>query len=152
MTRCVKRPLFVALALGLAALLAGCGGSRPAPPSDPAPEAFAWIRKAGGLTAQQLRGRDIFRAHCDICHGTTGKGDGFNAFNLNPHPRDLTRIVGVRTPEDLRLSVERGGRRQGLSPLMPPYESTLDPDGLDDVVSYVRTLASGPVAAGGAAH
>ena len=34
-------------------------------------------------------GQEIYRHDCQTCHGEGGAGDGFNAFNLDPRPRDL---------------------------------------------------------------
>jgi mono/diheme cytochrome c family protein len=31
----------------------------------------------------------LFRHYCAVCHGGEGHGDGFNAYNLDPKPRDL---------------------------------------------------------------
>ncbi len=34
----------------------------------------------------------LFRAHCAVCHGTTGEGDGPLADQLRTRPPDLTRL------------------------------------------------------------
>jgi mono/diheme cytochrome c family protein len=35
-------------------------------------------------------GRTVYVHYCASCHGETGHGNGFNAINLDPYPRDLT--------------------------------------------------------------
>src|SRR2546430_17648673 len=35
------------------------------------------------------RGRQVFQAHCAICHGSRALGDGAQAFLLNPRPFNL---------------------------------------------------------------
>jgi mono/diheme cytochrome c family protein len=35
-------------------------------------------------------GRAVYAHYCAGCHGETGRGNGFNAANLDPYPRDLT--------------------------------------------------------------
>ena len=37
-------------------------------------------------TQYELRlGKDVYQSYCIGCHGDSGAGDGFNAFNLDPH-------------------------------------------------------------------
>ena len=37
-----------------------------------------------------MQGKELFMNYCIHCHGSSGVGDGFNAENLDPRPRDLT--------------------------------------------------------------
>jgi mono/diheme cytochrome c family protein len=124
------------LALGaLGAIVAGC--ARPAPvkpaaakPKPPAP-------------SYELRlGRATFQHYCQTCHGETGAGDGFNAFNLDPHPRDLSdpKFQKAKTDADLADAIQRGGAGVGLSSLMPPWGKTLTREQVDQVVLYLRSL------------
>jgi mono/diheme cytochrome c family protein len=87
-------------------------------------------------------GREVYQHYCQICHGDTGAGDGFNAFNLDPRPRDLSDpdFQKKKTDADLRDAILRGGAGVGLSPLMPPWGRTLSPRQMDDVILYMRTL------------
>ena len=87
-------------------------------------------------------GRETYQHYCLTCHGDTGAGDGFNAFNLDPHPTDLTApaFQKAKTEAALKDAVQRGGAGVGLSPLMPPYGKTLTPDQIDQVVGYIRTF------------
>jgi mono/diheme cytochrome c family protein len=96
-----------------------------------------------GQPAYEVRlGRDVYQHYCQTCHGETGAGDGFNAFNLDPHPRDLSdpAFQKNKTDTDLRDVIRRGGAGVGLSPLMPPWGRTLSGRQIDDVILHLRTL------------
>jgi mono/diheme cytochrome c family protein len=87
-------------------------------------------------------GKLVFSYYCQTCHGETGAGDGFNAFNLDPKPRDLSdpAFQKSRLDEQLEDAVRRGGKGVGLSTLMPPWGRTLSDRQIAEVVRYVRTL------------
>jgi mono/diheme cytochrome c family protein len=88
------------------------------------------------------QGQILYRHYCQTCHGDSGAGDGFNAFNLDPHPRDLgdPAFQKAKSDADLADAIRRGGSGVGLSPLMPPWGHTLAPRQIDEVVLFVRTL------------
>ena len=71
-----------------------------------------------------------------------GAGDGFNAFNLDPHPRDLSdpAFQKAKTDGELKDAVRRGGAGVGLSPLMPPWGRTLSAAQVDEVILYIRSF------------
>ncbi|HJW08823.1 MAG TPA: cytochrome c [Holophagaceae bacterium] len=133
----------ICMAAGLLALLAA-GCSRKAAPAPAAPASAAAPEAATvALPGYELRlGKAVFQHYCLNCHGETGAGDGFNAFNVNPHPRDLTdpAFQKAKTDEELADTIRRGGAGVGLSPSMPPWGRTLTADQVDEVVAYVRTL------------
>jgi len=108
--------------------------TRPATGESPAPEA--------ALSYEAQQGHAVYRHYCQTCHGESGAGDGFNAFNLDPHPRDLSdpAFQKAKSDQDLLDAVRRGGAGVGLSPLMPPWGHTLSPRQLDDVVLFIRSL------------
>jgi len=114
------------------------------PAATPAPAAIPAPTPAPSeLPGYEVRlGRDVYQHYCQTCHGETGAGDGFNAFNLDPHPRDLSDpdFQKKKTDADLRDAILRGGAGVGLSPLMPPWGRTLSARQMDDVVLYLRTL------------
>jgi len=90
-------------------------------------------------------GRDVFRHYCQTCHGETGSGDGFNAFNLDPKPRDLAApAFQKKSDAELADAIRRGGAGVGLSPLMPPWGRTLSAQQVDQAVLYVRSLKRAP--------
>jgi len=95
---------------------------------------------AMGYGARQ--GREIFQHYCATCHGTEGWGDGFNAFNLDPKPRDLSdpAFQAERSDEDLAAVIRTGGGAAGLSNAMPPWGRTLSARQIGELVLYLRTL------------
>lgn len=119
-----------------AALLLSVAGCSRTPASPAVPPASA------GPSYELRLGRQVFRYYCETCHGETGGGDGFNAFNLDPRPRDLSdpAFQKKKSDTDLADAIRRGGSGVGLSPLMPPWGRTLSAEEIDQVVLYVRTL------------
>ncbi len=87
-------------------------------------------------------GRITFTHYCRTCHGESGAGDGFNAYNLDPHPRDLSdpEFQKKKTDAELADAIRRGGAGVGLSALMPPWGHTLSDRQIGDLVLYLRTL------------
>ncbi len=71
-------------------------------------------------------GYELFAAHCEACHGATGRGDGPAAIALRVRPRDFwderCRYVstrnGVPTLEDLMQTIG-SGRHFGAMPARP---------------------------------
>ena len=104
------------------------------PPASPSPEA--------ALSYEAQQGQAVYRHYCQTCHGDTGAGDGFNAFNLDPRPRDLGDPAFHKSKSDADLldAVRRGGAGVGLSPLMPPWGHTLAPRQIEEVVLFIRSL------------
>jgi len=133
---------------------AGCARNSTAPPasaqpaasaSPVAPTAPAPVAAALPPTYEVRSGRDVYRHYCQTCHGETGAGDGFNAFNLDPHPRDFSDpAFQKKTDADIRDAIRRGGAGVGLSPLMPPWGRTLGDRKIEDVVLYLRSLRRPP--------
>lgn len=127
----------LAVAFGLAAVSIACGGKAKVRKSAAAP--------APAVPGYELRlGKVVYGHYCSTCHGESGAGDGFNAFNLDPRPRDLSTpdFQKHRSDSQLEDAVRRGGSGVGLSPLMPPWGHTLSDQQIAQVVLYLRSLAS----------
>ena len=95
------------------------------------------------MPSYELRlGSATFVHYCQTCHGETGAGDGFNAFNLDPHPRDISdpAFQKKKTNADLADAIQRGGAGVGLSSLMPPWGRTLSRAEIDQTILYIRSL------------
>jgi len=103
----------------------------------------------GSAPSYEVRlGRDVFAHYCATCHGDAGAGDGFNAYNLDPRPRDLSDPTFQQQKTDAQLTdtIRRGGAGVGLSSLMPPWGRTLTERQVAEVVLYVRSLREVPPA------
>ncbi|MFQ5712575.1 MAG: c-type cytochrome [Candidatus Scalinduaceae bacterium] len=94
----------------------------------------------GGLNTMQVKGKKLYKQYCSICHGEGGKGDGFNAFNLNPRPADLTKVCKVREDKYIIKVVTDGTKAVGKSSFCPPYGKTIQSEGINAIISYLKTL------------
>ena len=121
------------LCLGLAAC------SRNSAPARP-----AQAPTAGAPNYETRLGEGVFAHYCSTCHGDAGAGDGFNAYTLDPHPRDLSDPAFQKKKTDAELvdTIRRGGAGVGLSSLMPPWGRTLTDRQVGEVVLYVRSLGN----------
>lgn len=99
--------------------------------------------KMYSMSYSERSGEKLFGEYCAVCHGAGGQGDGFNSFNLDPRPRDLTDSSYMNSISDTRLNeiIARGGRGTGKSVLMPAYENTLSNHEIGDLVNYIRRLS-----------
>ncbi len=138
--------------LVLLILFAGCSAKNPGPPKPEAASdslhradstsTIAVVQPEVVLTYEQRQGRYLYREYCMVCHGEGGKGDGFNAYNLDPRPRDFTDSTYMNALGDQQTveTIMGGGRSVNKSPLMPPYGWTLKKDEIRYVAAYVKTF------------
>ncbi len=101
-----------------------------------------WRLPVPALAYNAREGRTVFRHYCAPCHGEYGRGDGFNAYNLDPKPRDLADpgFQSARNDEDLAAVVRTGGGVAGLSNAMPPWGRTLNERQIHNLVRFIRYL------------
>jgi mono/diheme cytochrome c family protein len=102
------------------------------------------LAKEDSLTYEQHQGKYLYRKYCVVCHGEEGKGDGFNAYNLDPKPRDFTdaRIMGSLTDEKIIQTITGGGRSVNRSPLMPSWGGRLEKEEIRYLLAYVRSFGT----------
>lgn len=95
------------------------------------------------LTYSQRKGKLLYEKYCTVCHGTEGKGDGFNAYNLDPKPKDITKAGYLQVLSDSWLveAISQGGRGVNRSILMPSWENTLSKEQIENIVTYLRLLS-----------
>ena len=112
------------------------------PESSPA----SWTLPQPDAGYNVREGRALFLHYCSTCHGTEGHGDGLNAYNLDPKPRDLAdpAFQAERPDADLATVVRTGGGAAGLSTGMPPWGRTLSERQIRNLVVFLRTLARTP--------
>jgi len=94
------------------------------------------------MTYEERQGKVLFLRYCSVCHGAEGKGDGFNAFNLDPRPRDLSdsKYMDAFTEERLYQTIDLGGRGMNKSPSMPSWGGRLNRQEIRYVMAYVQSL------------
>jgi len=133
----------------LAGLISLCGCTKGDQATD-ATEAAAWKMPVPALGYAGREGRALFDYYCAPCHGASGRGDGFNAYNLDPRPRDLadSTFQAERSDADLASVITLGGGAAGLSSTMPPWGKTLADRQVRRLVGYIRELARRREAAG----
>jgi mono/diheme cytochrome c family protein len=78
----VDTRFIVSIALGVF-FLSGYSAAQTKPPSSKPYEQLIY----------SVRGPDLFKAHCAVCHGSGGKGDGPMASALKTRPADLTVLA-----------------------------------------------------------
>ena len=150
MTRRLSFAMMIAVAV-LPTIGGGCRHTQTPPaPADTtaASSADTTIYSAARLPIPELgynarEGRALYRHYCLNCHGDEGKGDGFNAYNLDPRPQSLadSTFQATHSDADLITAIHSGGAAVGLSNGMPPWGRTLNDRQIQNLVIYVRTLA-----------
>jgi len=133
-------------------LFAHCSGpgSHPAP-ATPAKDSVSAADSAATpsssaeavtLTYEQQQGKILFMKYCSVCHGEQGKGDGFNAYNLDPKPRDFTDSRAMAGIEEATLltTIMDGGKGVNKSPLMPAWGGRMNKLEVTYVIEYVKAL------------
>lgn len=99
------------------------------------------------LRAQaELPGKKIYATYCAGCHGDTGRGDGPAARSLPVKPADHTDGAVMNKFSDKFLSeiITKGGSAVGKSAFMPGWGSQLKEKQLQELLSYLRSLAKPP--------
>lgn len=101
-----------------------------------------WIK----YTYAERQGQRYFEHYCAVCHGKTGEGDGFNAYNLNPRPHSFadSTYMAALSDETLAEVIAFGGRGVNKSVLMPAYQNTITKYQIANVVAYIRTFVKRP--------
>jgi mono/diheme cytochrome c family protein len=94
------------------------------------------------LTYEQQQGKMLYTKYCAICHGDQGKGDGFNAYNLDPKPRDFTDPRAMAGIDDATMlaTITEGGKGVNKSPLMPAWGGRMNKLEIEYVIEYVKAL------------
>ncbi|OLC05712.1 MAG: hypothetical protein AUH42_07000 [Gemmatimonadetes bacterium 13_1_40CM_70_11] len=86
--------------------------------------------------------RTLYATFCAACHGSRGRGDGFNAEYLPVAPAVHADPVAMSRRTDDRLfdAIAGGGAVVGRSPRMPAFGATLSRAEIRSLVRYVREL------------
>jgi mono/diheme cytochrome c family protein len=135
-TRDPQRGLWSAALLLVVVTVTGCRAA-PAPGKDAVQEAF----KDDALSARAARGHRVFLQRCATCHGPQGRGDGQNAYNLQPPPPDFQESLAKLSVGDRRKVIEGGTAALGRSPLCPAWGRSLAPEDVDAVMAWLEAAA-----------
>ena len=98
--------------------------------------------------APVLSGRALFEAHCAVCHGPGGKGDGPGARIIAQRLQDFSDATAMRGVDDRFLFdiIKKGGSQFGRSNAMPSWGMKLSDDEIHALVAHIRSLAAAPSA------
>jgi mono/diheme cytochrome c family protein len=98
-----------------------------------------------GVAADKEAGKELYQQRCSPCHGPDGKANTPTAQALNPKPADHTdgSYMNKLSTEHIHKVIKEGGAAVGKSPIMPP-QADLSDEQIDNVVAFVRSLASPP--------
>lgn len=94
-------------------------------------------------SAASIEAHQIFDSLCSTCHGASGQGDGPNAKNLDPKPRNYTDKAWQASITDgqIRETIVKGGAAMGKSPSMPPSPQLESrPDVVIELTKLVRSF------------
>ncbi|MCH7946377.1 MAG: cytochrome c [candidate division Zixibacteria bacterium] len=132
-------PLII-LALAIVIIALSCQNDSPEQ-EDLALEAAREFFRVTDVTVEDSK--RMYLHYCSVCHGATGKGDGFNAYNLDPKPRDFTDSTFLNKADSAYVVkvITDGGRAVDLSAMMPPYGRTLTTTEIEKLAEYVLFLS-----------
>jgi len=103
---------------------------------------------ANPLTAYE--GRGLYVSYCQLCHGTSGKGDGPLAKAMKISQVDLTTTVRARSDTFLKRIISGKGRQtitgrdrhNLLSEAMPGWKDIFSESQLKSLIAYLRFLGN----------
>jgi cytochrome c6 len=114
---------------------------------------FVALTIAGpGLARAQsaAEGQKVYTTYCSSCHGDKGRGDGAAGKALPVKPADHTdgKLMNSFSDEFLINIISKGGAAVGKSSFMPGWGGVLKENQLQDLLAYLRSIASPPKASG----
>ena len=95
-------------------------------------------------------GRGLYVSYCQLCHGTSGKGDGPLAKAMEISQVDLTTTVRARSDTFLKKVISGKGRQtitgrdrhNLLSDAMPEWKDIFSESQLKSLIAYLRFLGN----------
>jgi mono/diheme cytochrome c family protein len=103
-----------------------------------------------GKAQSAEEGQKLYMTHCSSCHGDKGRGDGAAGKALPVKPADHTdgKLMNSLSDEFLATIISKGGAAVGKSSFMPAWGGVLKQNQLQDLLAYLRSIASPPTASG----
>jgi mono/diheme cytochrome c family protein len=106
---------------------------------------------SGWAQAQSAaEGQKLYTIHCSSCHGDKGRGDGAAGKALPIKPADHTdgKLMNSFSDEFLLNIIAKGGAAVGKSAFMPAWGGVLKENQIQDLITYMRSIASPQKASG----
>jgi mono/diheme cytochrome c family protein len=103
-----------------------------------------------GRAQNAAEGQKLYTIHCSSCHGDKGRGDGAAGKALPVKPADHTdgKLMNSFSDEFLMNIISKGGAAVGKSSFMPAWGGVLKENQLQDLLAYLRSIASPSKASG----
>jgi mono/diheme cytochrome c family protein len=102
------------------------------------------LRRGLGTPAatQPPQGHALYDAHCAVCHGPSGKGNGPGARVIRQPMQDFSDPAAMRAADDRFLVeiIKKGGSQFGRSNAMPAWSMKLSDEEIRAIVAYIRSL------------
>lgn len=136
----MKRALVLSLSMSML-LLTVCQARDKTDLTNPLEDVLLRQAQQEGLSRTQTAGRRLFVHFCATCHGDTGRGDGQNAYNLDPKPPDFQESLHEHPVSYRREIIVGGTAAVGRSPLCPPWGRNLASEEVEALLSYLEVLA-----------
>lgn len=89
------------------------------------------------------KGKNIYTAHCAVCHGDDGNGAMWTKTSLNPPPRDFTTLQALEILSRSRMITSVTHGRPDTA--MMSFAERLPAEDIGAVVDYIRTTFVGRV-------
>ncbi len=112
---------------------------------EPPPAKYAEMRSDRWTNQDSIaRGKKLFQANCELCHGADGRGTGPGAKGLAHAPADLTNHFHMKPGDGdayLFWRVSEGGLVEpfkSMQSAMPAFKTVLSEDQRWDVLAYVH--------------
>ena len=103
-----------------------------------------------GQAQNAAEGQKLYATYCSSCHGDKGRGDGAAGKALPVKPADHTdgKLMSTFSDEFLLNIIAKGGAAVGKSAFMPAWGGVLKENQLQDLITYLRSIATPQKAAG----
>jgi len=91
-------------------------------------------------------GGQIYSVKCAVCHGENADGRGkmipyYIKIKAARPSNFKVKIYTIRPTQYLAKIIRDGGKKHSLSEYMPPFESELNSDQINDVVYFIQNVS-----------